>query len=868
MYKLVGEERFLLWAVCSIQLQVLCANGEDKLLLLAEGLLKKHVAAHSLHEPEALIVYISILEQQAKYGDALEILSGKLGSLLMMEVDRLRIEGRLLARAGDYSAAVVVYQKLLKLCPDDWEGFLHYLSCVLEDDSIWCVVADNNPIQRSKFLDCRVSHLSDEVFDCRTSDASAFVQKLQEDNRDSLIRGPYLAGLEIKRRKHLYGKVNDDEMIEALMQYFSIFGHLACFTSDVEVFLQVLAPNKRTKFNERLVKCYSSLPVDVTKMLGQSITLFKVQDVMGNMYTTLPVSELEDTAVRMVKLFFESLPLFKDLDPQESMQGEELLSLTCNVLVQLFWRTRHLGYLVEAIMVLEFGLTIRRYVWQYKILLVHLYSFLGALSLAYEWYKLLDVKNILMETVSHHMLPQMLKSPLWVELNNLLKDYLRFMDDYFRESADLTFLAYRHRNYSKVIEFVQFKEHLQRSNQYLVARIEAAILQLKQNADNLEEEELVLESLNCGIQFAELSNEIRPKSLTFNEDLQSRPWWTPISGKNYLLGPFEGISYCPKENLTKENEASVRRAIERRALLPRMVHLSIQSASALLKDNMEVNGSVSDPQIYSELKFLLERYAKLLGCSLSDAIEVVMGGLNSQKSSEVFHSDMVDWMNFAVFLNAWKLCSNERKQLDRDGCAPGIWRTVNSLLEKYISEVVKSMEPLIHPSRGDLSFLVQVISEPLAWHILVIQSYVRSSLPSGKKKKKGGSTDHSTSPLAIVTRDTIQLLCAILEEVTRWLGEQIKGPEDENLEIILSSVRKESQVEGPGQVFQILGTLISSTSEMEVGVRICEALKSWNPVDVARKMATGQSLVLSEFLYICESRMKSLQLLKHQIAQV
>jgi hypothetical protein len=40
----------------------------------------------------ALIVYLSVLEQQAKYGDALEILSGKLGSLLMIEVDRLRIQ--------------------------------------------------------------------------------------------------------------------------------------------------------------------------------------------------------------------------------------------------------------------------------------------------------------------------------------------------------------------------------------------------------------------------------------------------------------------------------------------------------------------------------------------------------------------------------------------------------------------------------------------------------------------------------------------------------------------------------------------------------------------------------------------------------
>jgi hypothetical protein len=42
----------------------------------------------------------------------------------------------------------------------------------------------------------------------------------------------------------------------------------------------------------------------------------------------------------------------------------------------------------------------------------------------------------------------------------------------------------------QVIEFVQFKERLQHSNQYLMARVEAPILQLKQNADNIEEEEV------------------------------------------------------------------------------------------------------------------------------------------------------------------------------------------------------------------------------------------------------------------------------------------------------------------------------------------------------------------------------------------
>jgi len=64
-----------------------------------------------------------------------------------------------------------------------------------------------------------------------------------------------------------------------------------------------------------------------------------------------------------------------------------------------------------------------------------------------------------------------------------------------------------------------------------------------------------------------------------------------------------------------------------------MIYLSIQSASVSIKEH-EVNGSVT-PDITSELKLLLERYAQFLGFSLTEAIEVVMGFYNEERSSVV-----------------------------------------------------------------------------------------------------------------------------------------------------------------------------------------------------------------------------------------
>lgn len=47
--------------------------------------------------------------------------------------------------------------------PDDWECFLHYLGCLLEDDSNWCNRAITDPIYPSKFVECKISNLTDEV---------------------------------------------------------------------------------------------------------------------------------------------------------------------------------------------------------------------------------------------------------------------------------------------------------------------------------------------------------------------------------------------------------------------------------------------------------------------------------------------------------------------------------------------------------------------------------------------------------------------------------------------------------------------------------------------------------------------------------
>lgn len=195
-----------------------------------------------------------------------------------------------------------------------------------------------------------------------------------------------------------------------------------------------------------------------------------------------------------------------------------------------------------------------------------------------------------------------------------------------------------------------------------------------------------------------------------------------------------------------------------------------------------------------------------------------------------------------------------------DGSDPGsgTWHIVNSLLRKSIIEKVKSAGPVVSSPGATLPFLVQLITEPLSWHGLIIQSCVRSLVPSGKKKKKGGSTEQSNSQISYALQNSIQSLCDTIQIVVKWLKEQLDKPEDENFEAIFSTIRNQKN-NGPGKVFQVLESSLSLMKDTDLGDRILESLNSWNPADIPRKIISGQHGLLSEFLRICESKIKSLQ---------
>ncbi|AQK85460.1 Tetratricopeptide repeat (TPR)-like superfamily protein [Zea mays] len=115
------------------------------------------------------------------------------------------------------------------------------------------------------------------------------------------------------------------------------------------------------------------------------------------------------------------------------------------------------------------------------------------------------------------------------------------------------------------------------------------MLHLKQKADSLDEVESILESVSHGTKLVELSNEDSMVDLTFNEDLDARPWWTPTSSVNFLSEPFDEsstpASYRAKMCKHKSNEKDGLKLkdVERKSLVPRLVYLSTHGCVSFLR---------------------------------------------------------------------------------------------------------------------------------------------------------------------------------------------------------------------------------------------------------------------------------------------
>ncbi|CAI5983172.1 unnamed protein product [Closterium sp. NIES-64] len=163
-------------------------------------------------------------------------------------------------------------------------------------------------------------------------------------------------------------------------------------------------------------------------------------------------------AQHCVRLFLEASPLSAALDPREKGHADELLPVSASCLVEVYRRRQPegVGYLIEAILVLTYGASLRPFSPLFNTMLVSLYGLLGCPSLALASFQRLSAKHIQLDTLTHLVLPYLHQSASLADVSALHADMRAFFNDHvWRDNADVSMEALRRGTFSKVRELLR-----------------------------------------------------------------------------------------------------------------------------------------------------------------------------------------------------------------------------------------------------------------------------------------------------------------------------------------------------------------------------------------------------------------------------
>ncbi|KAK9835553.1 hypothetical protein WJX74_002846 [Apatococcus lobatus] len=554
------EEPYIWWIVCSLILQARAAvqgaaspMSPAQLLKLADGMIvKQKQRSDASWTYEETMLYVGVLQAQGKHQQALEHVQGCGGSALVIAAERGALEGRLMVAAGRLEAAAAHYKSLITKHADDWELLLSFLDVSLRPGQ--CINSSEPVLFGLKQAASQTADLKDPEDTSSFHQAAGQISKLQkapENAAATTQRSLSLAAVELELRRSSCHESSSSAsgtsttgniaaascpgLSAALLQHFKQFGHLSSCATDLKCYVLGMPTSDRAKLCEEMRLALSAVPTfheqDTAKSLNclrKHLCFHQIQQWLG-----LPlfksVQQAEEYASSLVHLYAVSQPLVADLEAKERGHADELLVLAASGLITAGKELESSGAslskrLIQALLIVEAGQQKRHVSAPLRLAACFLSSLLAAPALATAQAGALDIKHIMHDTISGHvLLPGLVGSGSEDEAASLLDDMLRVYSDHERDAGDTLMMAYESGSWTKVVEFVAFGEQLSRSHTKALAQTELCLLDLTLHASKGPDKLASAKSEEMAVP-GEL-----PASMEFHEDLSVRPSWMPPS---------------------------------------------------------------------------------------------------------------------------------------------------------------------------------------------------------------------------------------------------------------------------------------------------------------------------------------------------
>ncbi|KAJ7235444.1 actin cytoskeleton organization protein [Mycena haematopus] len=542
MHKQFHEDRYIYWSVISAILQANEPTTEPNMRTLLYKLAHRLVTSSptpSYVNADRFHLHLSILRELELFDEARTLLDSDIGkSICAASLSCNEIRRDIWRRQG--------------LLED--EGTRAELRITEQNDRNW--------LEFLSVLDATFSSLkgAQEQNESAKTKCSSHVAKteellskmaLQDGHKD---RSALLALLELEKRAQSHGISNDPNRIVDLMKrYFEEIGDKACCYEDLKPYLTLEGEDaaRWKSFLQSLAPSFASdndlrRLINSHKLLRQSLSLDE-----------LNVGAETDRASLYIRQYLEGLKLGASLPPTELQPADDLALLAGNVFVSLWKMSNDEKYLYNAVALLEFALTKSKQSFHTRLMLIRIYRLLGAPSLALEHYRIMQIKQVEYDTLSHFVLSRSSTFSLAASGDlTLATECIESSQIYIsntQDTGEYIARAFTGEKYSQIPEFIIFEDRLDNSLQRDLIKIEHLRMRLSHEAISsdiidmeLIELKFIFDRLHHDNRDFEILADYQPRgSQKFNEqtllfDKKEGPRWLVTFLKVYIRAFQQG----------------------------------------------------------------------------------------------------------------------------------------------------------------------------------------------------------------------------------------------------------------------------------------------------------------------------------------
>ncbi|TFY83713.1 hypothetical protein EWM64_g296 [Hericium alpestre] len=479
------DERYIYWGIMCAVLQAndtfTPPNMRDILYKLAHRLASSTWKETDL-DADRFYLYLSLLRELKLYDDARKLLESEQGKTICtrsLACNELRRDiWKLSGRLSEEGAAAE--KRILEHKDRNWLEFLSVIDATFDASSD----------DQGELPQCIERILE-------------FFAGIAENDGKADRSGP-LALLELEKRARAQGLSTDpSRLVDLLLQYLEQFGDKPVLYEDLKPYIE-LEGDDLARWTSHL----ESLPHSTSSVqeLQRSINVHKL--LRYNLQPLELTVELEQArAIQLTQEYLEALQLGKDLPKTELQPADDLIILASQVFVNLYALSGDEAHLHNAFVILEFGAKRSPQSYQIHIQLILIYRHLGSPQPALEHYRLLNLKSVQNDTLSHLVLTRAsmfslaasgdltysseslessqiyMSNSQEVMIGNLSTQWLGAN---IRKTSDFIVRAFSTEKYSQIPDFIDFEDRLDNSLQRDLVKIEHVRMRLAHEPVNSE----------------------------------------------------------------------------------------------------------------------------------------------------------------------------------------------------------------------------------------------------------------------------------------------------------------------------------------------------------------------------------------------